>query len=56
MQKYQDPTLAALSSLLIAGALIGAAAIAVLIVRIGGLRAIPGSTQGAAAAALEEAA
>jgi ABC-type spermidine/putrescine transport system permease subunit II len=56
MQKYQDPTLAALSSLLIAGALIGAAAIAVLIVRIGGLRAIPGGTQGAAAAALEEAA
>jgi putative spermidine/putrescine transport system permease protein len=56
MQKYQDPTLAALSSLLIGGALIGAAAIAVLIVRIGGLRAIPGGTRGGAAAALEEAA
>jgi ABC-type spermidine/putrescine transport system permease subunit II len=54
MQKYQDPTLAALSSLLIAGSLIGAAAIAVLIVRIGGLRAIPGGRHGATAAALEE--
>lgn len=50
MQKYQDPTLAALSTLLIAGALIGAAAVAIVIMHIGGLRAITGSTQGAAAA------
>lgn len=55
MQKYQDPTLAALSSLLIAGSLLAAAAIAVLIVRIGGVRAIPGGRQGATAAALEDA-
>jgi ABC-type spermidine/putrescine transport system permease subunit II len=55
MQKYQDPTLASLSALLIGGSLLGAAAIAVLIVRIGGLRAIPGGTQGATAAALEDA-
>ena len=55
MQKYQDPTLAALSSLLIAGSLLAGAAIAVLIVKIGGVRAIPGAQQGAPAAALEEA-
>jgi putative spermidine/putrescine transport system permease protein len=55
MQKYQDPTLAALSSLLIAGSLVAGAAIAVLIVKIGGVRAIPGARQGAPAAALEEA-
>lgn len=54
MQKYQDPTLAALSALLIAGSLLAAAAIAVLIVRIGGVRAIRGGEAGAVAAALEE--
>jgi ABC-type spermidine/putrescine transport system permease subunit II len=54
MQKYQDPTLAALSTLLIAGSLLAAAAIAVLIVRIGGVRAIRGAEAGAVAAALEE--
>lgn len=55
MQKYQDPTLAALSSLLIAGSLLAAVAIAVLVVRIGGVRALRGAAaQGAAAAALEE--
>jgi ABC-type spermidine/putrescine transport system permease subunit II len=54
MQKYQDPTLAALSSLLIAGSLIGAVVIAVVIARIGGIRAIPGGARSAAAAALEE--
>ena len=54
MQKYQDPTLAALSALLIAGSLLAAAAIAVLVVRIGGVRAIRGARAGAVAAALEE--
>jgi ABC-type spermidine/putrescine transport system permease subunit II len=54
MQKYQDPTLAALSALLIAGSLIGAVVIAVVISRIGGIRAIPGGARSAAAAALEE--
>jgi ABC-type spermidine/putrescine transport system permease subunit II len=54
MQKYQDPTLAALSSLLIAGSLLAAAAIAVLVIRIGGVRAIRGARSGAVAAALEE--
>jgi putative spermidine/putrescine transport system permease protein len=54
MQKYQDPTLAALSTLLIGGSLLAAAAIAVLIVRIGGVRAIRGQQAGAGAAALEE--
>jgi putative spermidine/putrescine transport system permease protein len=54
MQKYQDPTLAALSALLIAGSLIGAVVIAVVIARIGGIRAIPGGARSAAAAALEE--
>ena len=39
MEKYQDPTLAALSTLLIGGALILGVAIAVLMARIGGLRA-----------------
>jgi hypothetical protein len=47
MQKYQDPTLAALSTLLIGGSLLAAAAIAVLIVRIGGVRAIRGQQAGA---------
>jgi ABC-type spermidine/putrescine transport system permease subunit II len=54
MQKYQDPTLAALSSLLIAGSLLAGAAIAVLLARIGGVRAIRGGRSGVAAAALEE--
>jgi ABC-type spermidine/putrescine transport system permease subunit II len=54
MQKYQDPTLAALSSLLIGASLIAAAAVAVLVVRIGGLRAIRGARSGAVAASLEE--
>lgn len=40
MEKYQDPTLAALSTLLIAASLIGALAVAVLLSRIGGLRAL----------------
>lgn len=55
MQKFQDPTLAALSALLIAGALIGAAAVALVIVRIGGLRTITGTTRGAAASTREDA-
>lgn len=55
MQKYQDPTLAALSSLLIAGSLLAGAAIAMLIVRIGGVRAISGGDRGTAAAPLEDA-
>jgi putative spermidine/putrescine transport system permease protein len=38
MEKYQDPTLAAVSTLLIGASLVGAAAIAFLIARIGGLR------------------
>jgi len=54
MQKYQDPTLAALSSLLIAGSLLAGAAIAVILARIGGVRAIRGGRSGANAAALEE--
>jgi ABC-type spermidine/putrescine transport system permease subunit II len=54
MQKYQDPTLAALSSLLIVGSLTGAVVIAVVISRIGGIRAIPGGARSATAAALEE--
>lgn len=54
MQKYQDPTLAALSSLLIAGSLIGAVVIAILIARVGGIRALAGRRD--AAAAVEEAA
>ena len=54
MQKYQDPTLAALSALLIAGSLLVGIAIAVLIARSGGVRAIRGGTTGVAAAALEE--
>lgn len=40
MQKYQDPTLAALSTLLIGASLAGAAAVAFMIARIGGLRAL----------------
>ena len=40
MEKYQDPTLAAVSTLLIGGALILGIAIAVLMARIGGLRAL----------------
>ncbi len=40
MEKYQDPTLAALSTILIGASLIGALAVAVVIARIGGLRAL----------------
>lgn len=40
MEKYQDPTLAALSTLLIAASLVGALAVAVLLSRIGGMRAL----------------
>jgi ABC-type spermidine/putrescine transport system permease subunit II len=40
MEKYQDPTLAALSSLLIGASLVGAFAVAVLLARSGGVRAI----------------
>jgi ABC-type spermidine/putrescine transport system permease subunit II len=53
MQKYQDPTLAALSTLLIGASLAGAAAVAFMIARIGGLRAL--TERAGAAAALEEA-
>jgi putative spermidine/putrescine transport system permease protein len=53
MEKYQDPTLAAVSTLLIGAALAGAAAIAFLIARIGGLRLF--AQRAGAAAALEEA-
>jgi putative spermidine/putrescine transport system permease protein len=53
MEKYQDPTLAAVSTLLIGASLAGAAAIAFLIARIGGLRLF--AQRAGAAAALEEA-
>jgi putative spermidine/putrescine transport system permease protein len=53
MEKYQDPTLAAVSTLLIGASLVGAAAIAFLIARIGGLRLF--AQRAGAAAALEEA-
>jgi putative spermidine/putrescine transport system permease protein len=53
MEKYQDPTLAALSTLLIGASLAAAAAVAFLIARIGGLRLL--ADRAGAAAALEEA-
>jgi ABC-type spermidine/putrescine transport system permease subunit II len=53
MEKYQDPTLAAVSTLLIGASLAAAAAIAFLIARIGGLRLF--AQRAGAAAALEEA-
>jgi putative spermidine/putrescine transport system permease protein len=40
MEKYQDPTLAALSALLIGASLVLGLAVAVLLARIGGLRAL----------------
>jgi ABC-type spermidine/putrescine transport system permease subunit II len=40
MEKYQDPTLAALSAILIGAALVLGAAVAVLLARIGGFRAL----------------
>jgi len=54
MQKYQDPTLAALSTVLIAASLVGATLLAVMIGRLGGLRALSARTA-TAAAALEDA-
>jgi ABC-type spermidine/putrescine transport system permease subunit II len=53
MEKYQDPTLAAVSTLLIGAALAAAAAIAFLIARIGGLQLF--AQRAGAAAALEDA-
>ena len=52
MEKYQDPTLAALSTLLIGASLVAAVAIAFLIARVGGIRLF--AERGGAAAALEE--
>lgn len=52
MEKYQDPTLAALSTLLIGASLVAAVAIAFLIARVGGIRLF--AQRGGAAAALEE--
>jgi ABC-type spermidine/putrescine transport system permease subunit II len=52
MEKYQDPTLAALSTLLIGASLVAAAAIAFLIARVGGIRLF--AQRGGASAALEE--
>jgi ABC-type spermidine/putrescine transport system permease subunit II len=40
MEKYQDPTLAALSTLLIGAALVLGVAVAVLLARLGGLRVL----------------
>lgn len=55
MQKYQDPTLAALSALLIVASLVGAVLVALLISRAGGMRALAARGGApAAAAALEE--
>lgn len=53
MEKYQDPTLAALSTLLIAASLVGALAVAVLLARIGGLRALGAGARSPALASEE---
>ena len=55
MEKYQDPTLAALSTLLIAASLVGALAVAVILARIGGLRTLAATREAAPAIALEQA-
>ena len=52
MEKYQDPTLAALSTLLIGASLVAAVAIAFLIARVGGIPLF--AERGGTAAALEE--
>jgi putative spermidine/putrescine transport system permease protein len=52
MEKYQDPTLAAVSTLLIGVSLVGAAAIAFLFARLGGVGGL--ARRAGAAAALEE--
>ena len=54
MEKYQDPTLAALSTLLIGAALILGLGIAVLMARIGGLRALGAAAEPDPAAAPEQ--
>jgi hypothetical protein len=53
MEKYQDPTLAALSALLIGAALVLGAGIAVLLARIGGLRALGAANEPGGGLALE---
>jgi putative spermidine/putrescine transport system permease protein len=45
MEKYQDPTLAALSALLIGAALVLGAGIAVLLARMGGIRALGAASE-----------
>ncbi len=55
MQKFQDPTLAALSTILIGAALLVALAIAVLLGRIGGMRTLSAARAGGRAVALEDA-
>lgn len=55
MQKFQDPTLAALSTILIGASLLAALLIAVLIGRIGGMRALSAAREGGTAVALEDA-
>jgi putative spermidine/putrescine transport system permease protein len=53
MEKYQDPTLAALSALLIGAALVLGAGIAVLLARIGGLRALGAASEPGVGVALD---
>jgi putative spermidine/putrescine transport system permease protein len=53
MEKYQDPTLAALSALLIGASLVLGLAVAILLARIGGLRAL-GATREAVPAATSD--
>jgi putative spermidine/putrescine transport system permease protein len=53
MEKYQDPTLAALSALLIGAALVLGVGIAVLLARIGGLRALGAANEPGGGLALE---
>lgn len=54
MEKYQDPTLAALSTLLIGAALVLGVGVAVLIARFGGLRVLGAAREPEAAAAPEQ--
>jgi putative spermidine/putrescine transport system permease protein len=53
MEKYQDPTLAALSALLIGAALVLGAGIAVLLARMGGIRALGAASEPGVGVALE---
>jgi putative spermidine/putrescine transport system permease protein len=56
MEKYQDPTLAALSTILIGASLVLGLAVAVLLARIGGVRALGATPEAVPAAARDEAA